>query len=96
VEIKVGPDPDRPNDVASVAIEDSGRGIPEEHLERIFDPFFTTKDPDQGTGLGLMISHRIVADHGGSIDVRSRVGDGSCFRVLLPVTGSRGQGTGAA
>jgi signal transduction histidine kinase len=96
VEIKVGPDPDRPNDVASVAIEDSGRGIPEEHLERIFDPFFTTKDPDQGTGLGLMISHRIVADHGGSIDVRSRVGHGSCFRVLLPVTGSRGQGTEAA
>jgi two-component system NtrC family sensor kinase len=67
-----------------LVIADQGAGIPEEDLERIFNPFFTTKDPDQGTGLGLMISHQIVADHGGSIEVRSRVGEGAVFQVDLP------------
>jgi signal transduction histidine kinase len=89
VEIRVQPAPDSPKDTVQLVVEDSGRGIPEEHIERIFDPFFTTKDPDQGTGLGLMISHQIVADHGGSIGVRSRVGEGSSFTVVLPVSGSR-------
>ena len=65
-------------------VEDSGAGIPEELVDRIFDPFFTTKEPDQGTGLGLMISHRIVSDHGGTIEVESREGEGSCFIVRLP------------
>jgi signal transduction histidine kinase len=69
----------------SIEVIDTGTGIPAEDLERIFDPFFTTKDPDQGTGLGLMICHRIVADHGGTIDVQSRPGEGSCFRVRIPV-----------
>ena len=67
-----------------LSVQDTGAGIPEENLERIFDPFFTTKDPDEGTGLGLMISHRIVSDHGGSIEVRSQLGKGSTFRVRLP------------
>ena len=62
-------------------------GISEENLDRIFDPFFTTKDPDEGTGLGLMITHQIVADHGGSIDVGSEEGAGSTFRIKLPVKG---------
>jgi signal transduction histidine kinase len=96
VEMKVGPDTEQPGDVVRLAIEDSGRGIPEEHLERIFDPFFTTKDPDQGTGLGLMISHQIVADHGGSIEVRSAVGEGSTFVVRLPVNGGPRRDSGAA
>jgi len=87
VAMRVGPDRERPEDAVSLVVEDSGRGIPEENLERIFDPFFTTKDPDQGTGLGLMISHQIVADHGGAIEVRSRVGEGSTFGVTLPVRG---------
>jgi signal transduction histidine kinase/FixJ family two-component response regulator len=72
-------------DMVSLMITDSGEGIPEENLERIFDPFFTTKDPDKGTGLGLMISHRIVTDHGGSIEVRSRPGEGASFNVKLPL-----------
>jgi signal transduction histidine kinase len=67
-----------------LTVEDTGSGVPPEDLERIFDPFFTTKGPDEGTGLGLMISHRIVSDHGGSIEVRSRLGEGSIFRVRLP------------
>jgi len=85
VRVICGPDPARPEDGVEIRVEDTGRGIPEENLERIFDPFFTTKDPDQGTGLGLMITHQIVADHGGTIDVRSRVGDGSAFTLRLPV-----------
>jgi two-component system NtrC family sensor kinase len=97
VSLRVSPDPERPDEAICLAVEDSGRGIPEEHLERIFDPFFTTKDPDQGTGLGLMISHQIVADHGGAIEVRSRVGQGSTFRVSLPISGAdRSSGAGRA
>jgi signal transduction histidine kinase len=66
-------------------VSDTGSGIPPEHIEQIFDPFFTTKGPDEGSGLGLMVCHRIVSDHGGSIEVRSREGEGSCFSVLWPV-----------
>ena len=67
-----------------VEFEDDGPGIPDELLGRIFDPFFTTKPPGQGTGLGLAIAQGIVADHGGRIEVSSRSGTGSLFRVVLP------------
>jgi len=67
-----------------VEFEDEGQGIPDELLGRIFDPFFTTKPPGQGTGLGLAIAQGIVADHGGRIEVTSRPGKGSLFRVVLP------------
>jgi len=76
-------------------VTDHGRGIPEENLGRIFDPFFTTKGPDQGSGLGLMICHRIAEDHGGSIEVRSRPGEGANFSVRLPLTSERGAGAAA-
>src|SRR5205823_15046793 len=62
---------------------DEGPGVPEEILGRIFDPFFTTKPPGQGTGLGLAIAQGIVADHGGRIEVQSRPGKGSVFRVVV-------------
>jgi len=65
-------------------IEDHGQGIPEANLAKIFDPFFTTKDVDKGTGLGLAISHGIVERHGGRIEVDSRLGQGSVFRLVLP------------
>jgi two-component system NtrC family sensor kinase len=87
IHVVIGPDSTYPEDAVCISVEDTGCGIDEAHLERVFDPFFTTKDPDMGTGLGLMISHRIVADHGGSIDARSRKGEGSCFTVRLPVKG---------
>ncbi|MGH7333639.1 MAG: GAF domain-containing protein [Candidatus Rokuibacteriota bacterium] len=67
-----------------VELEDEGHGIPDELLGRIFDPFFTTKPPGQGTGLGLAIAQGIVTDHGGRIEVTSRPGKGSVFRVVLP------------
>jgi signal transduction histidine kinase len=65
-----------------VEIRDTGMGIPEENLEHIFDPFFTSKD--EGSGLGLSISHQIVQEHGGYILVRSKVGEGTSFFINLP------------
>jgi signal transduction histidine kinase len=64
---------------------DTGPGIHPEHLDQIFDPFFTTKGPDKGSGLGLMVCHRIVTEHGGTIEVRSDRGEGASFIVQLPV-----------
>ena len=71
-------------DKAAVRIEDTGRGIPPENLERIFHPFFTTKGGGRGTGLGLSIAASIVKTLGGVIKVKSRPGEGSVFTVLLP------------
>jgi signal transduction histidine kinase len=68
-------------------VADNGPGIAPEALERLFDPFFTTKGPDQGTGLGLTICQQLTANHDGSIEVRSREGEGATFRVHLPVGG---------
>lgn len=70
-----------------VEVADDGRGIPTELLPRIFDPFFTTKAVGEGTGLGLSICHGIVSDHGGRIEVESTPGQGSRFRVILPIGG---------
>jgi two-component system, NtrC family, nitrogen regulation sensor histidine kinase GlnL len=69
---------------AAVAeVSDRGPGIPLEVQQQIFNPFFTTKDT--GTGLGLPISVRIVEEHGGTVEVQSRMGEGSTFRILLPL-----------
>lgn len=64
---------------------DNGCGIPAERLTRIFEPFYTTKPVGEGTGLGLSMSYSIVRNHGGRIEVTSSVGQGSCFRVCLPL-----------
>jgi PAS domain S-box-containing protein len=69
----------------SITVRDEGTGISQEHLSQLMNPFFTTKRSAGGTGLGLSISQKIVADHGGRIDVQSRLGEGSTFRVLLPL-----------
>jgi signal transduction histidine kinase len=68
-----------------VEVEDTGKGISPENLNRIFDPFFTTKPIGKGTGLGLSLSYGIVQKHHGRIEVKSEVGKGSTFRVTLPV-----------
>jgi signal transduction histidine kinase len=72
-------------DTIRIAFEDSGPGIPPDVLSRIFDPFFTTKPEVSGTGLGLSVSLGIVQSHGGTIDVDSRMGEGSTFTVTLPL-----------
>ena len=71
------------NDVR-IEVSDTGCGIPSENLQRIFDPFYTTTPVGSGTGLGLSLSYGIVQKHGGRIEVESRVGEGSTFRVILP------------
>jgi two-component system NtrC family sensor kinase len=71
-----------------LVVRDTGTGIAPEILLKIFDPFFTTK-PD-GTGLGLSVSHGIIHDHQGSVDVESQVGKGTTFTVTLPVDASQG------
>jgi len=68
-----------------IEIADSGDGIAEENLQRIFDPFFTTKQVGQGTGLGLSLSYSIIKKHGGRIEVSSKLGRGTAFRILLPL-----------
>jgi two-component system, NtrC family, sensor kinase len=69
-----------------VQINDTGCGIPQEHLAQIFDPFFTTKPQGKGTGLGLSICHGIIEKLGGRISVASEVGKGSSFTLKLPQT----------
>ncbi len=66
-----------------VVVEDTGKGIPPEELEKVFDPFFTTKA--RGTGLGLPISKRIVEDHGGTLEIQSRPGQGTRCILRLPI-----------
>lgn len=72
------------DDAVVVEVADTGEGIPPEHLGRLFDPFFTTKPAGVGSGLGLSICHNIVTAYGGRIEVESRLGEGSTFRVWLP------------
>ncbi len=66
-------------------VRDTGSGIPPEVLGRVFDPFFTTKPVGVGTGLGLALCHAFISSMGGSIEVESQVGQGTLFRVTLPV-----------
>jgi len=69
----------------SVSFADNGRGIPPEDLKRVFEPFFTTRAGQGGTGLGLSITYGLVQELGGTIQVRSTVGQGTCFTVSLPL-----------
>jgi len=69
----------------TIHIDDDGCGIPAENLERIFDPFFTTQPVGEGTGLGLALCYQIVHNHSGAIQVESKLGAGTSFRVVLPV-----------
>lgn len=66
-----------------VSVSDTGSGIPADHVKQIFEPFYTTKK--KGSGLGLMIVQRIVRDHGGGIELESHLGEGSTFRIWLPL-----------
>lgn len=73
---------EKPRQYMEICVEDTGAGMEREVIEQIFNPFFTTKDT--GTGLGLMVTHGIVQDHEGWIEVKSQVGKGSVFKVYLP------------
>jgi signal transduction histidine kinase len=71
-----------------VSIADNGPGMTDEVKHRLFDPFFTTKQRIGGTGLGMSITYGIIEEHGGSIDVDTRLGEGTTFHYLLPVSRS--------
>lgn len=73
----------RPSGAMVIAVRDNGMGIPPDKLEKIFLPFFTTKG-SAGTGLGLPMCKKVVEDMGGTLDVRSTVGEGTCFTITLP------------
>jgi signal transduction histidine kinase len=76
---------DRPSaELVEIAIEDTGVGIAPQHLDRIFDAFYTTKERGKGTGLGLLVSQRIVREHGGTLRVQSDLGKGTRFTITLP------------
>lgn len=70
------------NEFIFISVSDSGKGIPENVMNRLFDPFFTTKD--DGTGLGLSISMQILKSHGGDIEVKNLEGKGPEFKILIP------------
>ena len=80
-----------------VEVADTGVGIPPEHLARIYDPFFTTKGEGSGTGLGLSVTYGIVQEHGGTLSCESDFGQGSRFRLVLPLAqDAAGVATGQA
>jgi signal transduction histidine kinase len=68
-------------------VSDNGSGISPAHLEHVFEPFFTTKEPGKGTGLGLAIARNVVMEHGGTIAIESRAGEGTTATVELPLAG---------
>jgi signal transduction histidine kinase len=81
IKIETGADPSRPGWIR-IVVSDNGSGAPPEIIKRVFEPFYTTKA--QGTGLGLWLSHRVIADHGGTMEVQSEPGNGTSFLIRLP------------
>jgi PAS domain S-box-containing protein len=88
IRISIGTDP---TGKAFVEITDTGTGIRDADLPRLFDPFFTTRAPGEGLGLGLSVCHQIISALGGRIDVESRFGVGTTFRVVLPQADPTGE-----
>ncbi len=74
-------------DYLCLEVADTGKGIAPEDLDKIFLPFFTTKPANEGTGLGLSVTHGIISAMGGGVEVTSQLGVGTCFKVFLPTTG---------
>ncbi len=73
-------------DKVEISVKDNGNGIPQKVLDKIFQPFFTTKPTGQGTGLGLSLSYDIVKAHGGELKVTTNEGEGSTFKILIPIS----------
>jgi PAS domain S-box-containing protein len=74
-----------PGKYLKITVSDTGQGIPSDVIDRIFDPYFTTKGVGKGSGMGLAVVHGIIQSHNGAISVKSKIGEGTIFTVLLPV-----------
>ena len=77
-------------DCVCLEIEDNGIGMDDDRLQRIFEPYFTTKEVGRGTGLGLPMVKGTIESQGGCLDVESKKGEGSCFRIWLPISAGKG------
>jgi signal transduction histidine kinase len=82
--LRIKTEADELEQVIRLKFEDTGPGIPEDVAQRIFEPFFTTKGRGRGTGLGLAISHGIIQQHYGKIEVDTKIGEGTKFTITLP------------
>jgi CheY-like chemotaxis protein len=85
-----------PGTYVCLTVADTGTGIPEEAIDKIFEPFFSTQAEGEGTGLGLSTAYSIVKSHNGFVDVDSEAGEGTTFRVYLPVATSSDRRRGPA
>ncbi len=72
-----------------IKFSDSGEGIKEEDIKKVFEPFFTTKPPGQGTGMGMSIAYRVIKNHNGNIDIKSKLGEGTTFTLTLPINSKK-------
>ena len=88
IRVRTGLERNQEGGAVLIEVADDGPGIPKANLKKIFDPFFTTKPVGKGTGLGLSICYGIVKKMGGEIEVVSAVGEGTSFRITLPVGSS--------
>jgi len=79
----------KPGDYIELTVSDTGLGIPQDVIHSIFEPYFTTKAPGEGSGMGLAVVQGIVEQRGGKINVYSQLGEGTAFRVYLPITKKR-------
>jgi len=82
--LKIATEKGRDNNIIAT-FYDSGRGIPQDVIERIFDPFFVVNDEERGMGLGLCVSNDIIKRHGGALTVKSQIGKGTIFQFALPI-----------
>jgi len=73
-----------PGNRIHICIKDEGEGIPADQIKKLGEAFYTTKE--RGTGLGLMVSFKIIEEHGGTIEIESEVGHGTIFHIYLPIT----------
>lgn len=68
-----------------IEFEDTGSGMGDEQMKKIFEPFYTTKPVGEGTGLGMSISYKVIQNHNGTIEIKSEMGKGTCFKITLPI-----------
>ncbi|MFH1504868.1 MAG: ATP-binding protein [Candidatus Omnitrophota bacterium] len=87
-EIRIKTMPQDKGKLIEIQFSDTGSGISQDSISEIFNPFFTTKKVGSGMGLGLSISHGIIENHRGSIEVESKSGEGAAFKILLPASGT--------